>query len=122
MRNTVRGVRSLVILTTLSLIQAIAFTLTSLAIDKTSQSRFKIESQELSPIFLISSKSAGQEADSYFRLGVQKAVKQDYRGGLVAFDRAIQLNPNFSYAYNGRGAIKAEINDLQGALFDFVIK
>lgn len=118
MQNITLHVRSIGILTTIFLIQAIAFTQTSIAIDKTSELIFKVESQGLLPTFLVRNMSNVQEAVNYFMLGVQKVIKQDYRGGLVDFNRAIELDPNFSYAYNGRGAIKAEINDLQGALSD----
>jgi tetratricopeptide (TPR) repeat protein len=120
MQNITLYVRSIGIMVTISLIQALAFTQTSIAIDKTSKSIFKVESQELSPIFLVRNTSTvqQQEAVSYFMLGVQKAIKQDYRGALSDLNRAIQLDPNFSYAYNGRGAIKGEINNVQGALSD----
>jgi tetratricopeptide (TPR) repeat protein len=113
-------VRSVGIMATLSLIQAIAFTQTSIAIDKTSKSIFKVESQGLLPTFLVRNTSNVQEAvNYYFMLGVQKVIKKDYRGALSDFNRAIQLDPNFPYAYDGRGAIKVVENDVQGALSDF---
>ncbi|MFA9202155.1 MAG: hypothetical protein ACEQSC_01225 [Candidatus Nanopelagicaceae bacterium] len=116
MQDTTLCVRSIGIMATL--IQAIAFTKISIAINKTSESTFKVKSQEILPIVLVRNTSTVQGAVYYFRLGVQKAIKKDYRGALSDINRAIQLDPNFSYAHNASGAIKVEINDLRGALSD----
>jgi tetratricopeptide (TPR) repeat protein len=60
------------------------------------------------------------KADDFIALAVQKYNKQDYRGSLTNFDRAIQLNPNSADAYTNRGILKADrLQDLQGALADF---
>ena len=58
--------------------------------------------------------------DDYIALAAQKFGKQDYRGALAEYNRAIQLNPNYAIAHNYRGLLKAEkLGDSQGALADY---
>jgi Flp pilus assembly protein TadD len=47
-----------------------------------------------------------------------KFEQKDYKGSLEYFDKAIQLNPKFSNAYNNRGFAKLQLNDLKGARID----
>ena len=119
MQNTTLYVRSIGIMAMISLVQVIAFAQTSVAIDKPSESISKFELQGLQHTSLVRSTSVPKAID-YFMLGAQKVRQRDYNGALANFNRAIQLDPNFSYAYNARGAIKAEISsDYQGGLADF---
>ena len=60
------------------------------------------------------------KAGDYFALATQKGKKGDIRGALTDYDRAIQLNPNYVFAYNDRGVLKYEkLNDDRGALADY---
>ena len=43
----------------------------------------------------------------------------DNREALTDFNRAIELDPNFSEAYNNRGNLRLDSEDRQGALADF---
>jgi tetratricopeptide (TPR) repeat protein len=59
-------------------------------------------------------------ADDYFLAAYQKDEKNDFRGALADYDRAISLAPKFANAYYNRGLLKYQkLNDLQGALADF---
>jgi tetratricopeptide (TPR) repeat protein len=44
-----------------------------------------------------------QNAESFYREGVVKLDKKDYRGAVSDFTKAIQLKPNYADAYYDRG-------------------
>lgn len=58
-------------------------------------------------------------AEAYYRLGwlYQLAVK-DHDASLAAYDKAIELKPDFSEVYFNRARLKATDNDLEAALQD----
>jgi len=47
-----------------------------------------------------------------------KFEQKDYTGAIEYFNKAIELNPNFAYAYNNRGYAKMQLGDLSGARKD----
>ncbi len=49
----------------------------------------------------------------FVRLG-----QKDYKGAIAMFDKAIQLNPEFAYAYSNRGFAKLNLGDMKGAYQD----
>jgi Trypsin-like peptidase domain len=58
-------------------------------------------------------------ADDYLATAAQKFKQKDYQGILADLDRAIQLDPNYAYAYAVRGTLKTvELQDFQGGLSD----
>jgi tetratricopeptide (TPR) repeat protein len=64
--------------------------------------------------------TSAPKPDDYIALGIQKFQKQDYRGALAEYNRAIQLNPNFASAYNYRGILKEnKFGDIQGGLAEY---
>lgn len=63
--------------------------------------------------------NSAPKSDDYFALGVQKFEKQDYRGALAEYNRAIQINPNYAIAYNNRGILKyTKLNNRSGGISD----
>ena len=58
-------------------------------------------------------------ADSYYTLGNIKAESGDFRGAIIAFSRAIELNPNYIGAYNNRGMAKYSLGNYRGAITDY---
>ncbi|PBQ31947.1 hypothetical protein CNR22_09250 [Sphingobacteriaceae bacterium] len=47
-----------------------------------------------------------------------KLEKKDFTGAIEYFDKAIELNPAFAYAYSNRGFAKLNLNDIKGAYKD----
>lgn len=45
--------------------------------------------------------------------------KQDYKGAIDAFNKAIAINPNHAMAYCSRGIAKGELQDFPGELADY---
>jgi tetratricopeptide (TPR) repeat protein/V8-like Glu-specific endopeptidase len=58
-------------------------------------------------------------ADDYFISAGQKNEQGNYQGALIDYDKSINLNPNYSFAYNNRGILKDQLNDIPGALADY---
>ena len=59
------------------------------------------------------------KADDFFIQGVDKQKKGDKQGGILAYNEAIRLNPNFFEAYYNRGIVRNELGDKPGAIADF---
>jgi Tfp pilus assembly protein PilF len=51
--------------------------------------------------------------------GLQKERQNDYRGALIEYDRAIELNPRYADAYVGRGFAKYKLGEKSSAISDF---
>jgi tetratricopeptide (TPR) repeat protein len=51
--------------------------------------------------------------------GLQKERQNDYRGALIEYDRAIELNPRYADAYVGRGFAKYKLGEKSSAVSDF---
>jgi len=61
----------------------------------------------------------GQTAAEHFNVGVKNFSAQNYVAALAEFNKAIELDPNNSKAYNNRGIVKNILNDSTGSLTDF---
>lgn len=60
-----------------------------------------------------------QKFVGYNNLGFYlKLEKKDFSGALEYFDKAIELKPDFAYAYSNRGLAKLNLNDIKGAFKD----
>jgi tetratricopeptide (TPR) repeat protein len=117
MKNITIFVRLIITSMMISIIQTIFVARSSISLTSTNGSIPKLNIHDRQHKFL--AQSSKQKAVDYLMLGAQKAKQLDYNGALVDFDRAIQIDPNFSYAYNARGAIKSESKDFRGGLADF---
>ena len=60
-----------------------------------------------------------QTAEDYFKSGLSKLQLEDREGAIADFTKAIQLKPNYVYAYSNRGVAKKDLKDYQGAIEDF---
>ncbi len=58
-------------------------------------------------------------AEDYFNSGLIKSKKQDYKGAILDYTKAIELNPNYAEAYSNRGTAKDKLQDYRGAIQDF---
>ena len=63
--------------------------------------------------------SYAQTAKKLYKNGRDKYSKDDYKGAIADFTKAIELDANYAEAYEFRGFIKNEIKDYQGANEDF---
>lgn len=62
---------------------------------------------------------AQNSADDLFDQGLTKSRQGDFRGAIDDYTAALQINPNFSLAYNNRGNARSRLKDYQGAINDF---
>ena len=62
---------------------------------------------------------AAQTAEEYFYRAYEKANKNDKRGAIADYTKAIALDPNFVVAYFNRGSAKFYLEDYYGAIADF---
>lgn len=60
---------------------------------------------------------AGKDTD-YFRSGIEKAKKFNYKGAITDYDKAISINPNNTDYYCLRGGVRVAIKDYDNALMD----
>lgn len=58
-------------------------------------------------------------AYTFYSQGRIKFNEKDYEGMIAAFDKAIQLNPNFADFYYKRGFAKYSLGNHEGAIVDF---
>ena len=63
--------------------------------------------------------SFGQTATEYFDSGYDKAEAKDYYGAISDYNKAIELDPDYTSPYVNRGIAKELINDLTGACLDW---
>jgi tetratricopeptide (TPR) repeat protein len=70
------------------------------------------------PVTNITNNLASPAAD-YLATGLQKERKDDYRGALQEYDRAIALDPRYADAYIGRGFAKYKLGERSNAVIDF---
>jgi tetratricopeptide (TPR) repeat protein len=68
---------------------------------------------------LLNSVSYGQSGFEYFNIGLVKYNLSDFEKAISDFDRAIEVNPEYSEAYNLRGASKFNLGDFTGAIEDY---
>jgi len=58
-------------------------------------------------------------AENYFSEAKKLTEKKQYYLAIEKYSSAIQLKPDYAYAYNNRGAIKHDLKDYQGAIADY---
>ena len=57
---------------------------------------------------------------AYYNIGVYKAKLKDYNGAISSYNKAIELNPNYTKAYYNRGWSKDKLKDHYGAISDYI--
>ena len=62
-----------------------------------------------------------QTGKEHYNSGLKKHKNGYYYDAIAHYTKAIELNPNFVYAYFNRGVAKEIINDLNGACADYKI-
>ncbi|MGB8689603.1 MAG: tetratricopeptide repeat-containing serine protease family protein [Microcoleus sp.] len=62
--------------------------------------------------------ATGPKADDFYIQGVNRFYQGDFQGAIAAYDRAIQLNPNYAAAYFNRAETLLNSEDSKRALED----
>ena len=60
-----------------------------------------------------------KKIEKYYEEGVNYHKERKYKEAVQAFDKVIELNPNYSIAYNGRGNARKNLGEYQEAIQDF---
>jgi tetratricopeptide (TPR) repeat protein len=63
--------------------------------------------------------SCGKTAQDYLNEGMAKAKTKDFRGAIANYTKAIEIDPEFSWAYGMRGNTKFALYDYRGAIIDY---
>jgi tetratricopeptide (TPR) repeat protein len=63
--------------------------------------------------------AAAPKADDFYIQANGKYEQKDYQGAIADYTEAIRLNPNYVYAYLGRGNARDDLGDKQGAIADY---
>ena len=58
-------------------------------------------------------------AEQYFNQGNEKRDQKDFEGAIRDYDKAIEINPQYAYAYNNRGLSKNNLGQYQEAIKDY---
>jgi uncharacterized protein (TIGR02145 family) len=58
-------------------------------------------------------------AEEYYNKGISKFNIKDYTGAIAAYNKAIQLKPDYADAYYYRGTAKYYLQDYTGAMIDY---
>jgi len=58
-------------------------------------------------------------ATDWFKSATTKCERGDFQEALTDHTKAIELEPNYTDAYYGRGLAKSSLQDYQGAIVDF---
>ena len=59
------------------------------------------------------------KAIKFYNQALEKYKQNDFKGAIIANTQAINLDSNYSEAYNDRGISKAQLKDYVGAIEDF---
>ena len=62
--------------------------------------------------------SFGQTANEYFNNAIEKITNQDYYGAIADYTKAIEIDPDFDYAYGSRANAKRALGDSNGYCAD----
>ena len=60
-----------------------------------------------------------KEAEIYYNRGSNKYKLNDYEGAMLDFNKAIELNSDFTYAYVFRGLVKDSLKNFEDAILDY---
>ena len=60
-----------------------------------------------------------QTAETYYKRGIDKFEKQDYRGAIADYTKRIELNSDYAEAYFNRGITKLILGQKDSECLDF---
>jgi regulator of sirC expression with transglutaminase-like and TPR domain len=62
---------------------------------------------------------APEDARGWRNRGMIRLIKNDTKGGLADYDKALQYDPADVFSWNNRGQAKMRLGDKAGAIADF---
>lgn len=62
---------------------------------------------------------SGQTAQEYLQTGIEKHKRQDFKGAIKDYDKAISLDKNLKDAFFNRGTCQLALKDFKSAMKDF---
>ena len=63
--------------------------------------------------------SCNKTEEDYNKSGLAKSDLKDYKGAIADYNKAIEINPDFSEAYENRAKAKDKLKDYEGAIVDY---
>lgn len=69
--------------------------------------------------FVLTGNAHGQSAEYYYNQGSEILQLGDYRDAIVAFNKALEIDPELVDAYIKRATAKSKLNDYRGAIADY---
>ena len=73
----------------------------------------------LAALLLTITFSYSQSAKKLVKTGITKFQKEDYKGAIAEYTKAIEIDSNYADAYFYRGYTKFTLKDYQGAIIDY---
>ena len=89
-------------------------------IKETEKEEDKLSGLDLKEKYFNIINTEAQTALEYFTRGWAKGEELKwYKGAIEDYTKAIEINPNYAYAYYNRGNVKQDLNDFKGAIEDY---
>ena len=60
-----------------------------------------------------------ENASNYYEVGIEKLNQEDFSGATIAFEKTIEIDPNYPGAYFSLGLARESNNDKAGAIFAY---
>jgi len=60
-----------------------------------------------------------KNANYYFDQGREKSYSKKFVEAILDYDKAIHIDPNYSFAFEKRGLAKSDLGDYEGAILDY---
>ena len=70
-------------------------------------------------VLSVPGKVNAESAAFYYNSGIDKYNANNFSGAISDYNKAIEINPNYSNAYLNRGVAKRKLKDYYGAISDY---
>jgi tetratricopeptide (TPR) repeat protein len=63
--------------------------------------------------------ACNHKEEDYYKAGLAKYESEDYKGAIVDYTKAIEINPDNAETYYNRGLAKDDLEDYKAAIADY---